>query len=198
MYRVIVASNFTDAEEAAFRYWKQGNDGWGFSDIRAIVNGRVPPHIQQLRNKDLGMKANDMQSSLEEIARDMVSAIQKCPSVRGQEIYRVEGHYRVPRVGSEIELEMFTSFSKTLSESLLNNFGVPDGGVVYRLIANDSFRDISRIGKSSQDAEAEVLSIKTMKYKVLDAKEERIGGEETWLGVVGGETYTIVDLKPLG
>lgn len=191
------APGLSDSEEDSISYWKQGNNGWGYADIRAIANGRTAPSVKSLREAGNDEKASHNEAELEKIASDFEKAVSKCPTADQQDLIRLEAHYHIPQVGSSIEFEKYTSFSNKPNDALYDNFGI-DGGVLYRVKGTTNFRDISDIGNHGTATESEVVNEKPLKFKVASVREEVVGGEETWLGIVGGHKFTVVEVEPEG
>lgn len=191
------APGLSDSEEDSISYWKQGNNGWGYADIRAIANGRTAPSVKSLREAGNDEKASHNEAELEKITSDFEKAVSKCPTADQQDLVRLEAHYHIPQVGSSIEFEKYTSFSNKPNDALYDNFGI-DGGVLYRVKGTTNFRDISDIGNHGTATESEVVNEKPLKFKVASVREEVVGGEETWLGIVGGHKFTVVEVEPEG
>lgn len=191
------APGLSNSEEDSISYWKQGNNGWGYADIRAIANGRTAPSVKSLREAGNDEKASHNEAELEKIASDFEKAVSKSPTADQQDLVRLEAHYHIPQVGSSIEFEKYTSFSNKPNDTLYDNFGI-DGGVMYRVKGTTDFRDISDIGNHGTATEAEVVNDKPLKFKVASVHEEVVGGEKTWLGIVGGHKFTVVEVEPEG
>ena len=184
----------SDNESGAVRYWKEGNSGYGYADIRSIANGHPAPTVTKLRDKDLGEIADHYEKKLKEIEHDFSSAVSKAPSADGKSLVRVTANYNAPSVGDSVTFGKYTSFSSEPNDLLYERFSYP-GTVVYNLTGTSNFKDISKIGDATTDSENEVVNEKASSFKVASVKECVIGGEETWLGTVGGHKVTLVTLE---
>ena len=138
--------------------------------------------------------ADHYEKKLKEIEHDFSSAVSKAPSADGKNLVRVTANYNAPSVGDSVTFGKYTSFSSEPNDLLYERFSYP-GTVVYNLTGTSSFKDISKIGDATTDSENEVVNEKASSFKVASVKECVIGGEETWLGTVGGHKVTLVTLE---
>lgn len=175
---VIPKINYTESEIDGVSYWTQGNDGWGYANMRMVANGapwEETPLVEQQLKINNESKANYIKGKLQEYQKGFESAVNKAPAPKG-ELTRVTNILKVPKLGEEIKFEKFSSFTFNPTDVLYENFG-SQGGVIFKLKSSKNFADISQIGRDSRSfgqQEWEAISKKAMTYKVSKIVSEKI------------------------
>lgn len=202
------APSLSSDEMDAVAYWKGGMDGFGYANIRAVVNGREAPAVRELKNNGLTERSEELRRKLDKLSKDFQSAIKKAPTADGKDQIRVTGSYVIPgvgkpEIGAEFTLEALTSFSTAPDDSreeIVRKFGA-EGQIVFHMRGTTDFRDISKIADTvgGTGNEAEVVSEKPMRYRVTGIEERNYGGEYVdWLGKwSGGVNVQLVTIEPI-
>ena len=201
------APSYSSDEVSAVEYWKEGADGWGYANIKAVLNGQEPPIVRKAREAGNDSLAEERMSKLKGISENFAKAVDKAPSCEGQEAIRVTGRYGIvgigkPEVGQEFEIpayDPFSTASKEKQSEIIEKFGAEDQ-VVFRIQSPSYFKDINDIGNVSTKAEHEVMPSETRKYRITKVGTENYGGDENpdWLGggYSGGVNVVVVDIEP--
>ena len=176
--------HYTENEKQAVAYWTEGNDGWGYADLRAIANG-APIEETSLVKKQLEInnveRAKEIKNKLEEIYNNFEKAVSKAPQPDSEFLYRISPSLRIPKIGESINLEKFSSFTYKPTESFYNNFYKGNETVIYVLKSGKNFSDISNIGRDTLNIftqEYEAVSKKAMSYKVTGISKQEIQGKK--------------------
>lgn len=181
------SKHLTEIEEDAINYWKGGNNGRAYADIRAEANGIDTNNADAKR-----------------LLPTFESAVSKAPDVEGETVVRVAGDWRIPglgepQIGQEFTLPKYESFSKASEknyDALMDSLGQGmSNEILFRIKADDTFKDISNLGHATGGTaiEAEVVTSDKSKYEVIGITP--VNTEGTWLNPEGTQKYIIVDIK---
>lgn len=198
----------SQTEKDSISFWKTGNNGHGYADIRAILNGREAPSVEKQRSLGNVQHAEDLKTQLNKIASEFESAVAKCPSADGEELIRITGSYNVPglgkpELGAEFNLGKYESFSATegdARESLIDKFG-GEGQVVLRIKGTTDFKNINKMVDDTVETagERECVNDKELRCKISGIETVNYGGEKSPFSddMVGGVNVVMVDVEPV-
>jgi len=164
------------SEISAVLYWQEGNNGWGYSDIRAIGNGHNPPQYNKLKDCELTDKARLALRTLKEITQNFEKALSKLPSVKGQKLTRFTSDYIVPEIGTKIVIPKYSSYTFNPTLESFRKFG-SDNAIVYELIANNKFKNISNVTSSVKNSEFEAVNTDTINAEVVNVENKVLDNE---------------------
>lgn len=174
---------YTEKEKEAVAYWTEGNEGWGYQNIRKLANGypiEETPIVQEQLKINNNEKAKYLGDRLEEIYKNFNNAVNKSYAPKSEFLYRIVPDTNIPTIGESINLEKFTSFTFKPTDSFYNNFSHGNDTVMYIIKNSDNFADISKIGRdtlSIATQEFEAVSKKSMNYKVTGIIDKKINGK---------------------
>ena len=173
---------YTEEEKESVAYWTEGNEGWGYADIRKLANG-YPVEETSIVKKQLEIgnddKAKYLSDKLKEIYNAFDKAVNKSYSPESEFLYRITSDTIVPEIGKTIDFDKFTSFTFKPTDSFYNNFSHGNDTVMHIIKNSDNFADISKIGRDTlhiATQEFEAVSKKSMSYKVTGIVDKKING----------------------
>lgn len=174
---------YTEKEKEAVAYWTEGNDGWGYQNIRKLANGypiEETPIVQEQLKINNNEKAKYLADRLEEIYKNFNNAVNKSYAPKSEFLYRITPDTNIPTVGKSINFEKFTSFTFKPTDSFYNNFSHGNDTIMYIIKNSDNFADISKIGRDTLNIatqEFEAVSKKSMSYKITGIIDKKINGK---------------------
>lgn len=179
------AKSYTPKEHDAVSYWKTGNEGYGYANIRSIANGGKCPDVEEEIKRDNISKAQHIQDELEKIEKEFSSAVKKAPSPDGVDLIRITGSHNTVSEGDEIDLRKYESFSSKPNKSMFDNLG-SEGCTLYKMKGDDLFADISGIG-DQQIQEHECITRAATKCVVDKVEDVEMFGKK----------YRCAELRPI-